>query len=80
LLAVYGSRYDFFYHLERSLVVAAGTWRDRPAELRRLDAAREADPNWFASNRIMGGVAYVDLFAGNLGGIRERIPTFRSSG
>jgi amylosucrase len=80
LLHLYGKRYDFFYHLERILEAAARMWLARSAELRALDAEREADPLWFQSEKMLGGVCYVDLFAGNLAGIRDRIPYFRELG
>src|SRR5215204_506565 len=80
LLPLYGGHYDFFYHLEQILELAARMWITRPAELRALDAAREADPRWFQSEQMMGGVCYVDLFAGNLAGIREKIPYFKELG
>jgi amylosucrase len=48
----------------------------RPAELRGLDAARELEPEWFQFQDMLGGVCYVDLFAGDLDGIRARIPYF----
>jgi amylosucrase len=80
LVRLYGDRYDFFYHLEQILAAAAENWLARPAELKRLDAARETDCCWFQSERMLGGVCYVDLFAGNLAGIRERIPYFRELG
>ena len=80
LLPLYGGHYDFFYHLEEILEMAARLWLTRPAELRALDATREADPRWFQSEQMMGGVCYVDLFAGNLAGIREKIPYFKELG
>jgi glycosidase len=80
LLAVYPSRYDLFYHLEQILAVAARAWLARPAALKALDAAREAEPYWYQSNQMLGGVCYVDLFAGNLRGIREKIPYFKELG
>jgi len=66
LLHLYGSRYDFFYHLESILETAARMWLARPAELKALDAERETNPQWFQSQEMLGGVCYVDLFAGNL--------------
>jgi amylosucrase len=54
----------------------AESWQDRPTDMRRLDAKREAEPDWFLSNRSLGGVCYVDLYAGDLTGIRDRIPYF----
>jgi amylosucrase len=80
LLQLYGDRYDFFYHLERILVLAAESWIARPRALKKLDAAREADSCWFQSQKMLGGVCYVDLFAGNLVGTREKIPYFRELG
>lgn len=80
MLHLYGTRYDFFYHLERTVELAARSWQARSTDLRALDETREADPAWFESERMMGGVCYVDLFAGDLSGLRERIPYFRELG
>jgi amylosucrase len=77
---LYHTRYDFFYHLEDLLITLANSWLARPADLKILDVNREADPAWFQSNQIVGGVCYVDLFAGNLEGIRAQIPYFKELG
>ena len=77
---LYSSRYDFYYHLEGLLTTLAQAWFARPARLRQLDADREANPGWFQSNQMLGGVCYVDLFAGDLAGIRSRIPYFKELG
>jgi amylosucrase/maltose alpha-D-glucosyltransferase/alpha-amylase len=74
LHALYGTHYDFYYHLENILVTATEVWLSRPAELKALDAMREADPHWYQSNRMVGAMCYVDLFAGDLEGLRARIP------
>jgi len=79
-LSIYGSRYDFFFHLEDLLLSLGRSWFARPQDLRELDQAREADPLWFQSNRMLGGVCYVDLFAGDLEGIKSKIPYFRELG
>ena len=52
------------------------SWSERSEELRRLDTEREFAPDWFQSAKMLGGVCYVDRFAGGLGGIRSRIPYF----
>ena len=52
------------------------SWNERSEELRRLDTERESAPDWFQSNKMLGGVCYVDRFAGGLAGIRSRIPYF----
>ncbi|MBX3062097.1 MAG: DUF3459 domain-containing protein [Anaerolineae bacterium] len=78
LLGLYGSNYDFFYHLEMILSAAAQAFIERPQALKRLDMDRAA--NWFQSEKMMGGVCYVDLYAGDLQGIRARIPYFKELG
>ncbi len=80
LLHLYGGRYDFFYHLQRILEAGAEMWFARPADLKALDAQREADQGWFQSEQMLGGVCYVDLFAGNLAGVRAKIPYFKELG
>ena len=77
---LYAARYDFFYHLEALLTELARAAFARPADLRALDAEREANPLWFQSNSMVGGVCYVDLFARNLDGIRAKIPYFKELG
>ena len=79
-LHLYGRRYDSFFHLEDLLLGLARAWFARPADLRRLDKARESDPLWFQSNRMLGGVCYVDLFAGTLEGVKAKIPYFQELG
>ncbi|RME84951.1 MAG: amylosucrase [Caldilineae bacterium] len=80
LLQLYGDQYDFFYHLESILETAARMWLARPAPLKELDHRRETHPLWYQSQQTLGGVCYVDLFAGNLAGIRAAIPYFRELG
>lgn len=74
LVALYGDRYDFYYHLEAILMAAVGIYRERPAALRALDRQREAKRDWFNSEQMLGAVYYVDLFAGDLAGLRAKIP------
>lgn len=80
LYRLYGQQYDFFYHLESILSTATEMWLQRPDELKALDVLREADPHWYQSHRMVGAMCYVDLFAGNLAGLRERIPYFTELG
>lgn len=80
LLQLYGTHYDFFYHLEQLLQVIAHSWLERSAELKELDQRRAANPDWFESNKMLGGVCYVDLFAKNLKGLEQQIPYFRELG
>lgn len=80
LVTLYGERYDFHWHLEQILAMAARLWMDRPADLKALDAQREANATWFQSEKMLGGVCYVDLFAGDLRGLRAKIPYFKELG
>ena len=79
-LELYGARYDFFFHLEDLVGSLARAWFERPTDLRKLDATREKNPLWFRSNQLLGGVIYVDLFAGDLEGVRSKIPYFKELG
>ena len=80
LLELYGDRYDFLYHLERIVAEAAQSWLARSDELKALDRVREQEPRWFQSEKMLGGVYYVDLFAGDLQGMRDKIPYFKELG
>ena len=77
---IYHEQYDFFFHLEDLLISLASAWFARPADLRELDNAREKNPLWFQSNQMLGGVCYVDLFAGDLKGVKSKIPYFKELG
>jgi amylosucrase len=78
--SLYSENYDFYFHLEDLLYSLGRMWFNRPVDLRKLDEGREKDPLWFQSQSMLGGVCYVDLFAGNLNGLREKIPYFKEIG
>src|SRR5690242_15643589 len=61
LLPLYGDQYDFFYTLEELLTCLAQSWAERPDDLKKLDHLRQANPDWYQSNQMLGGVCYVDL-------------------
>ncbi|WP_049822890.1 alpha-amylase family protein [Arthrobacter sp. H41] len=75
---IYGENADD--QLALLAVEAADSWQDRPADLKAIDAARAQNPYWFSSNTMLGGVCYVDRYAGTLSGVRSRIPYFRELG
>jgi amylosucrase len=56
------------------------SWKERPHDLKILDKKRELNPEWYLSNQMLGGVCYVDRYAGNLEGIRAKIPYFKELG
>ena len=78
LSGLYGQRPDFAEQLEQICVTTAQAFIARPPVLHALDASRQA--RWFQDERMVGGVCYVDLYAGNLAGIRARIPYFQELG
>lgn len=52
----------------------------RPEPLSALDAKREAQPDWFVQQRMLGYSAYVDRFGGTLAGVAGRIDHLRALG
>lgn len=77
---LYASHPEFNYYLEDLILTCARSWISRNQVLKELDNAREDDPLWFQSNQMLGGVCYVDLFAGNLKSLRAKIPYFKELG
>ncbi|WP_298611332.1 alpha-amylase family glycosyl hydrolase [uncultured Thiothrix sp.] len=80
LSTVYGERADFLNFLAMLLKAAYQAWQERPNALKVQDAEHEHNPDWFSSEKMVGGVCYVDLFAGNLQGIIQKIPYFQELG
>lgn len=80
LYKLYGQRYDFFYHMERILTVAAQSWLRRDTSLIKLDHRRQNEPNWFQSENVVGGALYVDLFSENLRQLRNHVAYFKKLG
>jgi amylosucrase len=80
LATLYGHHYDFYFHLEQLLIEMGRSWFERSADLKALDLQRSADPQWFQSQKMMAAVYYVDLLAGDLDGLRAKIPYFQELG
>jgi amylosucrase len=80
LFQLYSSRYDFFFHVEQIMTTAASAWADRPDELCESDRHRTNEPDWFQSEKIVGGALYVDLFSENLCRLREHVGYFQELG
>lgn len=80
LLELYGSRYDFFYHLEQILLTAARAWHDRPEQMQQADDNRVNQPDWFQSENVVGGALYVDLFSDTLCKLRDSVGYFQELG
>lgn len=67
--SLYGDSPEFD-HFEQ---VMAQAHADRPADLKRLDAAREHDPQWYRRGDMLGMTMYTDLFAGKLTDLAKHI-------
>lgn len=80
LYPLYGQRYDFFYHIEQITEMAAEYFIERSNSLKTLDAKRSNNPNWFQSEQMVGGVCYIDRFAGDLGGLLDKLDYFEELG
>lgn len=59
---------------DRLLSMAAAFYRDRPADLHRLDQARTLAPDWFQRPAMLGYAAYTDRFGGDLRGVTAQVP------
>ncbi|WP_373753526.1 alpha-amylase family protein [Neisseria weixii] len=77
---VYGNNEAVLPMLEQLFSQAWQSYSQRAKSLKQTDAAREADPDWILSNKQVGGVCYVDLFAGDLQGLKTKIPYFKELG
>lgn len=66
--------------LPRIIDAIASIHLARPAHLRDRDAMRILKPDWFQSPEEIGYVAYADLFAGDLTGIRKKIDYLQELG
>ncbi len=53
---------------------------DRPAALKKRDVEREADPEWYKSSGLTGMMLYIDNFAGDLDGVRQKLPYIEKTG
>ncbi|WP_458112893.1 alpha-amylase family glycosyl hydrolase [Arthrobacter sp. R1-13] len=78
--SLYGQRRDFQDQLTSLLLEIARSWKERPADLKTIDVEREGNSDWFQSNRMLGGVCYVDRYAADLERVRARIPYFKELG
>ncbi|SNU01052.1 amylosucrase [Ruaniaceae bacterium KH17] len=77
---IYGEREGLLEALAEVIAVAQESWNERPRDLKELDAARAADPTWFTSEKMLGGVCYADRYAGSLAGVGNQIPYFTELG
>ncbi|MEM6752184.1 MAG: alpha-amylase family protein [Cyanobacteria bacterium P01_C01_bin.38] len=73
LIEVYGDRDDAMEQFGLLFDQMIDAYAIRPEPLRLLDLERQFTQRWFQEPNMVGYVCYVDLFAGNLNGIRDKI-------
>ena len=79
LSRLYGCNENFSDWLGQVVAQAVQLALARPDDLWALDLQRTAQPNWHL-NGSLGYCAYTDKFAGNLSGVRARIPHLQELG
>jgi len=77
---VYGQRYDFYYFLQQLVHIMKGALKQRSHKLKQQDKKRLNEPDWFKKENMLGISCYVDLFAGDLASLEEKIPYLTSLG
>jgi amylosucrase len=80
LYHLYGNRYDFYYHMEDLLHRMAAIYSERDTRLKERDLKKEKNPDWYKSEKMIGGICYVDLYAGDLKKLKKKIPYFKELG
>ncbi|MHB8952319.1 MAG: alpha-amylase family glycosyl hydrolase [Pirellulaceae bacterium] len=77
---LYGDRSDFKEQMVRLVKTLAHRYIERTPALRKSDLAREKDYNWFLSQKWVAMALYCDRFAGDLQGLRIRLPYLQELG
>lgn len=77
---LYGSGFEHHVWVIRLFDLVLRGVRDRSSHLVALDIEREHNPDWFKSQKLVGGMLYVDLFAGDLRRLREKVPYLKELG
>lgn len=77
---VYGAGYDRIDDVLRLFAALMAGHAERSEDLRALDTARTSEDDWYQRPDLVGISLYVDLFAGTLDGVREKIPYLKELG
>lgn len=77
---LYGERSDFKQQMVRLVETMAHRYIERLPHLRKSDLLRERDYNWFLHQRWVGMALYCDRFAGDLQGLRNKLPYLQELG
>jgi amylosucrase len=77
---LYGDRPDFKSQMVSLVETLALRYMERTPQLRNSDLVRERDYNWFMSQKWVGMALYCDRFAGDLKGLRVKLPYLQELG
>lgn len=80
LFALYGSRWDFYLILQRLVDLMEHSVSVRDPALKERDAAAASGTSGFPGGKDAGIMLYVDLFAGSLAALENKIPYLQSLG
>lgn len=75
--SLYGGNRWYLDQLEARMRSLAG---ERPEDLKKLDVKRAEDPNWYLGRGTLAMTMYTDLFAGDLKGLRAKVPYLKEMG
>jgi len=78
--ALYGQHSIYPDFRDQLLAALRKGWKARPADLKRLDLARDLEPDWFLRPDMAGYVFYIDRFAGNLMGVLDKLDYLQDLG
>lgn len=73
LEVLYGAHPDYAAFRDKLVKALRKGWADRPEDLKRLDLARDLEPDWFQRPGMAGYVFYIDRFNGSLKGVLEKL-------
>ncbi|MCC1493216.1 alpha-amylase family protein [Cognatishimia sp. F0-27] len=73
LARIYGKHPAYEAFCEALNAAMRAAWDERPGELKRLDMARDLEPDWFQRPDRVGYAFYIDRFAGDLAGIPDKL-------
>ncbi len=77
---LYGDRPDFKEQMVTLIETLATRYIEREPHFRKTDLLREKNHNWFLSQKWVGMALYCDRFAGDLKGLRAKLPYLQDLG
>ena len=54
-------------------------YQERSESLKAIDRKKEADPDWYRRNDLLGMMLYIDNFGGTINGVKEKLDYLQKS-